>query len=345
MNLEDYFLEKYGPSSPSTASTTSAGNLSSGLPEEVRQAAKRGWHVFPVSPLAKFTAQPDLLIGEATSEISRLEEFAAEYPLCGWRVAVTKQARRVLDEPDPIGKQKGNNEMTKSISTVQPRRMGPSVDSRTTIGRGNRRKEPSKAEDFACSHSENQKLRMKLAIEGGIWCLKPPLGYDLSLRRSKGEPNIVACEKEAAHVRKSFELMRDGNLLPVEALRIMTELGLRSKGGKVLAADTFVEMLRNPVYIGKIASKYGLSKGLHVGLVPEEVFEDVQATLDGTRKPPTPFQRKREGFPLRRFLLCACGTPLTRYSAKGGTGKVYRYYFCRKCHALRPVRGTEEGGE
>jgi hypothetical protein len=166
------------------------------------------------------------------------------------------------------------------------RRKKPNSDSRMNLSPTvNRREELSKAEAFTCSHSENQKFRMRLAIEGGIWCLRPPLGYDLVLRRSKGEPNIVPCEKEAFYVRKSFYLMSNGNLLPVEALRKMTELGLRSKGGKVLTVDTFVKMLRNPVYIGKIATKYGVFKGLHVGLIPAEVFENVQATLDGTRNP------------------------------------------------------------
>jgi len=235
--------------------------------------------------------------------------------------------------------------MTKLTPKLQSGRMNLSVDGRTMSGPTNRQDELSKAEFFSCSHSENQKLRMKMAIEGGTWCARPPLGYDLVLRHSKGEPNIVPCEKEAAHIRKSFDLMRDGNLLPVEALRMMTELGLRSKGGKMLTVETFVEMLRNPVYIGRIASRYGLSKGLHVGLVTGEVFEDVQATLDGTRKPPTPSQRNRESFPLRRFLLCACGNPFTRCLAKSGTGKVYCYYFCRKCHAIKRVSGTEEEGE
>ena len=61
-------------------------------------------------------------------------------------------------------------------------------------------------------------------------------------------------------------------------------------------------------------------------------------------KPPTPSQRNRESFPLRRFLLCACGNPFTRCLAKSGTGKVYCYYFCRKCHAVKRVSGTEEEG-
>ena len=96
-SLEDLFFEKYGPSSPSTAFPSRSGNHSRTVPEEVRQVANRGWHLFPVSPLAKFTAQPDLLIGEATSEISRLEAFAGEYPLCGWRVAVGPSSLCILE--------------------------------------------------------------------------------------------------------------------------------------------------------------------------------------------------------------------------------------------------------
>ncbi len=103
-SLEDFFFEKYGPSSPSTAFTSLTGNRSSTLPEEVRQAANRGWHVFPVSPLAKFTAQPNLLISEATSDICRLEEFAAEYPLCGWRVAIGPSSLCILQLDGQVGK-------------------------------------------------------------------------------------------------------------------------------------------------------------------------------------------------------------------------------------------------
>lgn len=58
------------------------------LPDLVRQAANRGWQIFPVPPLAKLKGNPDLLIAEATSDISRLQELAAEYPQCDWRVAV-----------------------------------------------------------------------------------------------------------------------------------------------------------------------------------------------------------------------------------------------------------------
>jgi len=104
MNLEDYFFEKYGSTSPSTAFTSSTGNRPLTLPEEVRQAANRGWHVFPISPLAKFTAQPDLLFRCATCEVSRLDELAAAYPPCGWRVAVGPSSMCILQLEGEVGR-------------------------------------------------------------------------------------------------------------------------------------------------------------------------------------------------------------------------------------------------
>ncbi len=68
---------------------TRRDNCHSALPDEIREASNRGWLIFPVPELAKLAGNLDLLIDEATSEISRLEELAAEYyPLRGGRIAV-----------------------------------------------------------------------------------------------------------------------------------------------------------------------------------------------------------------------------------------------------------------
>jgi hypothetical protein len=74
------------------------------LPEEVRQAANLGWRIFPVSPLAKLTGNPNLLIAEAVCEVFRLEEFAAEYPSCEWRVAIGPSSLCVLQVVGPEGR-------------------------------------------------------------------------------------------------------------------------------------------------------------------------------------------------------------------------------------------------
>jgi hypothetical protein len=80
------FLLAHGQSLPSAALSSRQSQQPSFLPEDARQAANQGLRVFPVSPLAKMMATPDLLIGEATSEIAGLEELAAKYGPCReWR--------------------------------------------------------------------------------------------------------------------------------------------------------------------------------------------------------------------------------------------------------------------
>lgn len=101
MNIEQFFSEHLPPSA---ALTSSPSNRPSTLPEEVRQAANLGWRVFPVNPLAQLTGNRDLLIGLATSEIFRLEQFAAEYPSCEWRVAIGPSSLCVLQVVDPEGR-------------------------------------------------------------------------------------------------------------------------------------------------------------------------------------------------------------------------------------------------
>ena len=87
-SIEEFLADVARCQGSPSAGTASHRHNHQALPDPVREAANRGWHVFPVSPLAKLMENPDLLIGEATNDISRLEELAAEYPSCDWRVAV-----------------------------------------------------------------------------------------------------------------------------------------------------------------------------------------------------------------------------------------------------------------
>lgn len=86
--LEEFFYEQNRRSLPCSAFSSPHGKLLSALRAEVRETANRGFAIFPVTELSRLTGQPDQLIGEATSDISRLEELGAMYPLCTWRAAV-----------------------------------------------------------------------------------------------------------------------------------------------------------------------------------------------------------------------------------------------------------------
>ncbi len=127
-----------------------------------------------------------------------------------------------------------------------------------------------------------------------------------------------------------------------EVLRIVTEMGLRTtRNNGPLPPQTFVEMLKKPVYCGWVCppSLRDLRvKGLHESLVSEELFNRVQDVLNGKR--PTVAARKRHNpaFPLKWFVRCAaCGTPLTAgFSTGKNKAKKYGHHWCRKknCHAV-----------
>jgi len=88
-SIELYLSELARRQNSHTAVSTSGRDTpTSNFLDEVCQSANRGWQIFPESPLAKYSANPNLLICEATSEISRIEELVVEYPLCAWRVAI-----------------------------------------------------------------------------------------------------------------------------------------------------------------------------------------------------------------------------------------------------------------
>ena len=86
--LEEFFSEHNRSISPVPRFGSSQRSPLLVLSQELRDTANRGLAIFPVPDLAKLTAQRDLLISDATSDVSRLEELAAEYPSSKWRAAV-----------------------------------------------------------------------------------------------------------------------------------------------------------------------------------------------------------------------------------------------------------------
>jgi site-specific DNA recombinase len=139
-------------------------------------------------------------------------------------------------------------------------------------------------------------------------------------------------------VKKAFELYETGQHSKHEVLRMVTHLGLVTRKGKKVTAQTFSKMLRNRLYAGWISvTRWGDAKrGNFEPLVSQEVFERVQMILDGKRISLTPHVRNHPDFPLRRFVRCGkCGNSLTGSWSKG-RAKPYPYYRCpsSKCRGV-----------
>jgi DNA invertase Pin-like site-specific DNA recombinase len=190
---------------------------------------------------------------------------------------------------------------------------------------------------FSDSHSEKQRDRKRLAVAGGRVPWKAPIGY-VNVRAKEGA-NIVPDEKRAPLIRRAFELVATRKK-KWEVLKIVNDEGLTTVSGKPVSNQTLHSILRNPIYAGWVSLSSDTTldpvRGLHEPIVSQELFDSVQAVLDG-KKLPTPSRRKvNPTFPLRRLVRCrTCGTPLTGANCKG-RGGLYPRYWCRQrgCRAV-----------
>ncbi|MGG7034413.1 MAG: recombinase family protein [Flavobacterium sp.] len=170
----------------------------------------------------------------------------------------------------------------------------------------------------------------------GCFTGKAPYGYDNfrdEFKKSTLKPNKYACL-----VRKAFAEVAMG----VESVETVRK---RLKGsGMDLKKSAFSEMLKNIVYVGKIAVP-GYKKepamvvdGKHEALVDLETFNHVQDVFKRKRWHGIKPCHKNEEFPLRDFLICeVCGGQITG-SLSTGRSKKYAYYHCRnKCKTRVPV--------
>lgn len=102
---EQFLFERKNRGSPRTASAKLTNSRNPALANEMRQTANRGLAIFPVSEFAKLAGNLDLLIGEATIEIHRLEELALDYPRCQWRAAIGASRLCVIRVDGPNGRE------------------------------------------------------------------------------------------------------------------------------------------------------------------------------------------------------------------------------------------------
>jgi site-specific DNA recombinase len=184
---------------------------------------------------------------------------------------------------------------------------------------------------------------MRAAIERGRWTFQAPIGY---VNGGRSRPCLLHDPERADAVRRAFRDYASGRYTKQEVLRRVTALGLRTRRGKKLSAQSLGTMLRNRLYAGWInVPKWRLSvRGEFEPLVSEAVFGRVQARLEGKAKSLSPYHHNHPDFPLRRFVRCArCSTPLTGSWSKGRGGR-YGYYHCR-CRACGKVRVSKSALE
>lgn len=198
------------------------------------------------------------------------------------------------------------------------------------------------------------------ALEEGAWLWPPPFGYATS-KTSDGIATLKIMSERSEVVLRAFQMCSEG-MEQGEICKKLHALGYRTSRGKKISKQTMSYMLKNIVYTGKIQSRIFPDRvidGKHSGIVPVELWNNVQDKLSGNRHGPK--LRMNPDFPLTNILRCyKCGGAMTGSFSRGRAGTRYPYYHCRKsgCKAknmkrdniesefldvLRQILPTEEG--
>ena len=183
-----------------------------------------------------------------------------------------------------------------------------------------------------------ERIRDKVAASKrrGMWMGGAvPFGYDVQ------EKSLVVNPSEATAIRTIFsEYLATGsvrqlsdrlNELCVVSKRRTDRHG-RTSGGKTFSRGALYNILRNPIYIGKVRHKDQLHEGLHEPIIDDATWQLVQAQLadHGGRKierPPQPVRRLLDG-----LLFDSKGQAMrTTYASKSkrrdGTTQTKRYWY------------------
>jgi site-specific DNA recombinase len=192
--------------------------------------------------------------------------------------------------------------------------------------------------------SDRTRAGMRAALELGRWTFPAPLGY-LNAPKWSGK-SLIPDPERAPLVRQIFEDFASGRFTKQEVLARVTDRGLRTRRGLVVSPQSFGQMLRCTVYIGRIESpEFSVStRGDFEPLISEETFYRAQAVSEGRAQVSAPRERNHPDFPLRGFVRCeACGRPLTGSWSKGRNDH-YAYYHCqRQCRAVNVSKKKLEG--
>ena len=190
--------------------------------------------------------------------------------------------------------------------------------------------------------AERTATGMKEALGLGRWTFQAPVGY---LTGPRGGPSLVRDPARADLVLEAFTEFASGRVQLRELVRGLDFRGLRTRRGQPLSPQTLSAILRNRLYAGRVeVKKWGMAVGGDFDpIVPEDLFDRVQAILAGRRKASSTRVRLHPDFPLRGLVRhAACGKPLTASKSRGRGGR-YAYYHCRDCRGVRVRKATLEG--
>jgi site-specific DNA recombinase len=179
------------------------------------------------------------------------------------------------------------------------------------------------AKNYIDNLSEEARKGMQEKAEQGIWPTKCPLGY-LNITGPDGKKVIATDPAIAPLIAKLFEWYARGDISLKEAARKAHAAGLAyPKSGAKVPVSTIHTILRNRLYTGWFEWNGKLIQGRHGALVPVELWERVQAVIDGRLSNNT--RRGRRDFAFSGLISCKqCSCAVVGEIKK----QRYVYYHC-----------------
>lgn len=174
--------------------------------------------------------------------------------------------------------------------------------------------------------------RIASAREGHFIGSTPPFGYD-KIKPEKGRGYTLSPNADSDTVRLIFALCISGMGRQAIAAKL-DDMGLRPKSGKAWSSASIADILRNPVYCGKIRWRYRceekisqngvvtrsrkknpdciIADGLHPPIISESDFQKAQQYISTRREPPKARSAALRN-PLSGLVFCGvCGAMMTR---------------------------------
>jgi site-specific DNA recombinase len=173
----------------------------------------------------------------------------------------------------------------------------------------------------------NVTVGMRRATKEGRWMAAAPKGYD-NVTDDAGRKKIVPNE-DAPIIKWAFETLLTGKYSVAEVRSMCAQKGT------VFTRSRFHQMIRQPVYCGRIIIKAYKTeeeyviKGTHEPIISEALFDEVQQVLTSRRRKVVYQICAKDELPLRGFLTCPrCCSKLTGSASTGGSGIKHFYYHC-----------------
>lgn len=154
---------------------------------------------------------------------------------------------------------------------------------------------------------------------------KAPVGY-LNVRDENKRGIVVPDPDKKEHIKRCYELYATGLFSYYRVSQEVAKYGFVDSKGKPYTIKRIEDILKSPVYIGKVVHKDEIYDGKHEAIISDELFYRVQLLLEGSEnKSP-----KGNVYLYSNFIKCAkCGYSMIGHLRHGAHNSGdYIYYRC-----------------